>query len=365
MQAHSSASSVVVDLDALARNYALLSRTVAPAECGAVVKADAYGLGVAPVARRLAREGCRTFFTATLAEGLELRGLLPEARIFVFEGAVEGAERALREARLVPALNSLEQVRRWSSTRAPAALHLDTGMTRLGLSERDAAAFASDSGAMRTFEIVCVMTHLACADEPEHALNAAQLAAFERMRRLLPEAPTSIGNSAGAFLSAAHRGDLVRAGIALYGGNPFLARENPVEPVVTLRAPVIQVREMDAAATIGYGATYAAAPPARIAVAALGYADGYPRCLGNRGFACIGGVRVPIVGRVSMDVLCLDVSSVPREHVREGTLVDFIGGGVTLDDLAEAADTISYEILTRLARRPRRDYRGEGRKEQP
>jgi alanine racemase len=359
MQPHPGASGVlVVDLDALARNYAVLCRTVAPAECGAVVKANAYGLGVAPVARRLFAEGCRTFFVATLDEGHELRDVLPRPRIFVLSGAVPGTERALKKAALIPVLNSLSQVRGWAAIGGPAALQVDTGMTRLGLSRTEVDALAADRALLSALEIEYVLTHLACADEPDHNLNTDQLAAFASIRARLPNAKISIGNSAGAFLSSAHRGDLVRPGIALYGGNPFVARPNPVEAVVALRAPILQLRTLDAPATIGYGATYAASPPARIAVVGLGYSDGYPRSLGNRGVASINGKRVPIVGRVSMDLLCLDVSSLPERDVVEGMLVDLIGNGILLDEVATSAGTISYEILTRLGGHLRREYRG-------
>jgi alanine racemase len=231
-------------------------------------------------------------------------------------------------------------------------------MTRLGLSRTEVDALAADRALLSALEIECVLTHLACADEPDHNLNADQLAAFASIRARLPKAKTSIGNSAGAFLGSAYHGDLVRPGIALYGGNPFAARPNPVEPVVSLRAPILQLRTLDAPATIGYGATYAATPPARIAVVGLGYADGYPRSLGNRGVASINGTRVPIVGRVSMDLLCLDVSSVPKHDLSEGMLVDMIGDGVALDEVAASAGTISYEILTRLGGHLRREYRG-------
>lgn len=359
MQLQPGASGViVVDLDALARNYAVLRRIVAPSECGAVVKANAYGLGVAPVARRLFDEGCRTFFVATLDEGLELRDVLPRPRIFVLSGAIPWTERALKKAALIPVLNSLRQVRGWAAVGGPAALHVDTGMTRLGLSRTEVEELTADQALLSAIEIEYVMTHLACADEPDHNLNTDQLAAFASLRARLPKAKTSIGNSAGAFLSSAHRGDLVRPGIALYGGNPFAARPNPVEAVVALRAPILQLRRLDAPATIGYGATYAASPPARIAVIGLGYADGYPRRLSNRGVASINGTRVPIVGRVSMDMLCLDVSALPEQEVAEGMLVDFIGNGISLDEVAASAGTISYEILTRLGGHLRREYRG-------
>jgi alanine racemase len=346
-----------IDLDALARNYALLRTCAAPAECAAVVKADAYGLGVAPVIQRLLREGCRQFFVATLAEAREARALAPDAEIAVFEGAVDGAPDALAALRVRPVLNSLEQVTRWRG-RGRALLHIDTGMNRLGLSAADVAELAREGERLRGIELDYVMTHLACADEPEHPQNRAQLEAFDALRRQLPAARTSIGNSAGTLLDAAYRGDLVRPGIALYGGNPFSDRANPMEPVVTLVGRILQIREIGQPQPVGYGATYLAAPPARLAVVGVGYADGYSRSLGNRAAAAIGGERVPVVGRVSMDLICVDVGNLPREAVGVGGEVELIGPTVSVNEVAEAAGTISYEILTGLGRRLAREYRG-------
>ncbi len=352
---------LTVDLDALARNYRRLRDAAAPAECGAVVKANAYGLGVEPVARRLAREGCRTFFVASLAEGVELRGFLPSAEILVFEGLLPGGADALEAARLVPVLNSLEQVRAWAGRRTPAALHIDTGMSRLGLSAADVAALAADRGLLARVELSTVMTHLACADETEHPLTERQLERFDVLRRQLPAARTSIGNSAAAFRGARYCGDLARPGIGLYGGNPFVGRESPVECVATLRGRVLQVRSVDEACTVGYGATYDARPPARLAVIGAGYADGYPRALGNRSFASFGGTRLPVVGRVSMELLCLDVSALPEGAPAAGDWVELIGPNVPIDELATAADTISYELLTRFGQQIRRVYLGDER----
>jgi alanine racemase len=348
-----SCARLTIDLEALARNYRLLRERAAPAECGAVVKADAYGLGVAPVVRRLAREGCRRLFVATLAEARELRAIASDAMIYVFEGAVEGAADALAALGARPVLNSVEQIERWGA-RGPAALHLDTGMNRLGLGADEVAQLVTRRDLLAALELELVMTHLACADVPEHPLNREQLERFERLRRQLPAAPTSIGNSAGALIDAAHRGDLVRPGIALYGGNPFANRENPMESVATLKAPILQLRDIGEPAPVGYGATYLATPPARLAIVALGYADGYPRNLGNKGVAAVGSQRVPVVGRVSMDLIAVDVGRLPR--VRVGDPVEFIGPTVALDEVAAAAGTIPYEILTGLGRRPVREY---------
>jgi alanine racemase len=348
---------LVIDLDALARNFALLRASAQPGECAAVVKADAYGLGLGPVARRLLREGCARFFVATAAEARELRSLAPVAAIYVLEGAREGLLDVLAEARALPILSSLEQVRLWRG-RGRALLQIDTGMNRLGLSAAEVEEIATHPELLDGIEIELVLTHLACADEPEHALNCEQLHVFEQLRRRLPPARVSIGNSAGTLIDAAHRGDVVRPGIGLYGGNPFAARANPMAPVVSLSAPILQVREIEAPQTVGYGATYGVEPPARLAVIGIGYADGYPRSLSNRGIAAIAGRRVPVVGRVSMDLSCVDVSSLPPAAVAVGAPVELIGPTVTIDELAAAAGTISYEILTRLSPRLQREYRG-------
>jgi alanine racemase len=346
---------VRIDLDALARNYRLLRDRAKPAECAAVVKADAYGLGVERVARRLLREGCRRFFVATLAEAQELRAFAPDAEIGVFEGALADTADALAGIEARPVLNTLEQAERWRG-RGRAMLHLDTGMNRLGLRAADVAALVRRSDVLASLTLDFVLTHLACADEPEHPLNAEQLARFEQMRALLPKVRTSIGNSAGTLLDAAHRGDLARPGIALYGGNPFADRPNPLEGVVTLTAPILQLHDVAEPEPVGYGATYVASPPARIAVVGIGYADGYSRSLGNTGTAAVMGRRVPVVGRVSMDLISIDVGALPREAVNVGDAVELIGPTVGVDEVAAAAGTISYEILTGLARRLAREY---------
>lgn len=350
---------LTVNLDALARNYRRMRDAASPAVCAAVVKADAYGLGIAPVAARLALEGCTRFFVATVDEGVELRRIVPDASIYVLEGVAAGAERAVAESGLIPVLNSLEQIERWSRVGGAAVLHVDTGMARLGLDERDIDRLAAEPSRLAGIEIDHVMTHLACADEPEHPLNAEQLRRFDALRRRLPPAPTSIGASAGIFLGSAHRGDLVRAGIGLYGGNPFQGRPSPVETVVTLSARIVQIRDVAKPTTVGYGATYEARPPSRLAVLAAGYADGYPRAAGNVCDAAFRGTRLPIVGRISMDLTCIDVSALPPGAIAIGDYVELIGRTVTLDEVATAAGTIGYEILTRLGPRLERRYEGE------
>ena len=348
---------LTVNLDALAGNFHKLRTAGLPGECGAVIKANAYGLGVGPVARRLLAEGCERFFVASSGEGAELRGILPEADIYVFEGALPGREDGLLSASLTPVLNSIEQIERWRKA-APSSrcvVHIDTGMSRLGLSAAEVEQVAA-ARLLDALDVEYVITHLACADEPSHPLTGEQIERFDALRAKLPQAKTSIGSSPGILLDASCRGDLVRPGIALYGANPFVSGDNPMETVATLEGMILQVREVIEPVTVGYGASYTANPPARLATVGAGYADGYPRALGNRGVAFLAGREVPVVGRVSMDLITLDVSGIPPEQVQPGGYVELVGPNVPLDDVARAAGTISYEILTGLGRRWERRY---------
>ena len=348
---------LTVDLDALARNYRTLRKAAARSTCGAVVKANAYGLGVGPVAGRLWDEGCRDFFVATAQEGAELRAELAEADIFVFEGVLEGSAGSILDAELIPILNSIEQIGHWRRVGAarPAALHLDTGMSRLGLNGAQVRE-VSQAGLLRELELRYVLTHLACADVPTHPLNARQVRDFARLVKLLPEVRTSIGGSAGVLLGPEFRGDLVRPGVALYGGSPFANGGNPMEPVVTLEGIVLQTTTVGRRRTVGYGATHTVRSGARLAIVGAGFADGYPRALGNCGVAFAGGIEVPVVGRVSMDMVTLDVSGIAPADVQPGDTVELLGRNVLLDDLARAAGTIGYDILTGLGPRWQRRY---------
>ena len=369
VQTGEDAGVLTVDLDALAANWRLLRDRMggpgAGRACAAVVKADGYGLGAVPVARRLAAEGCTTFFVAHAEEGVALRDVLPEAGIFVLNGLLPGAAGLLARHRLAPCLNDTEQVRAWleQCTEAgpmPAALHIDTGMTRLGLDPEDLDAL--DLAAVEDLPGLVVMSHLACADEPDHPLNRRQLAAFAGIRSRFPGARASLANSSGLFLGAGYRFDLGRPGYALYGGNPTpSAGVNPMHPVVRLQAPVLQVREIRERRTVGYGATAGTAPPAQIATLAAGYADGYLRAISNRGSVFIDGHACPVTGRVSMDLLTVDVTEAIRKgsDIHPGVLMDLIDARHTIDDVAANAGTIGYEILTGLGDRYRRRYTGE------
>ncbi|MCX7631598.1 MAG: alanine racemase [Geminicoccaceae bacterium] len=349
-----------IDLEAIVANWRSLARMVAPAECAAVVKADAYGLGLAPVARALARAGCRTFFVARPEEGAELRALLPAVRILVLDGLALRPPAFFLEARLAPVLGSAAELRAWraacraAETAEEAALLLDTGLTRLG---SDAAELA-ELGAAERACVGLLASHLACADEPEHPLNRRQRARLVAARALFPRARASLAASSGIFLGPAYHFDLVRPGAALFGLNPTPGRPNPMRPVVRLIAPVLRVHEVREAGSVGYGAEFPTRPGMRIAVVPVGYADGYPRAAGGRAKARIAQDEVPVVGRVSMDLLTLDVSGIAASAVAPGTPVELLGPAFDADALAAAAGTIGYEILTRLGRRFERCYRG-------
>src|SRR5690606_37742947 len=224
------------------------------------------------------------------------------------------------------------------------------------LSAADVTKLAADRALLARLEISTVVTHPARAADQLHPLTRKQLERFDALRRELPSARTSIGNSAGAFRGAEYCGDIARPGIALYGRNPFVGRESPVECVATPRGRVLQLRGVDEQCTVGYGATYETRPPARLAVVGVGYADGYPRCLGNRAFAAFGGKRLPVVGRVSMELLNIDVSALPAGEPAVGDWVELVGPAVSVDEVAAAAGTISYEILTRFGPQLRRVY---------
>jgi len=346
---------VEIDLAALARNYRALADAALPGACGAVVKADAYGLGVGPVAGRLHAAGCRHFFVATPTEGVELRQLSPGSEIYVLDGLAGAEADELVVAGLTPVLNTRAEIARWRDA-GPAAIQVDSGINRLGLTAVDIDALEAEPELIASLDIRYVLTHLACADEPEHALNPAQRERFEHLRRLWPEAKTSVANSAGILLGEAFVGDLARPGIGLYGGNPFSEGNSSFEPVVKVLARVLQIKDIEAGSTLGYGATFVADKPIRVATVALGYADGYPRSLGNCGVAEVAGSRVPVIGRVSMDLVCLDVSAVPDDAITEGDWATMIGGGVPLDELAAAAGTIGYELLTAIGSRVERIY---------
>jgi alanine racemase len=351
---------LTIDLGAIVENHRRLRREAPGSEVAAVVKADGYGLGAREVAAALWQNGVRRFFVAHPEEGLTLRHHLSRATIFVLHGLQQGTGEAVADANLVPVLNDPGELARYNALarhreqRLPAALQIDTGMCRLGFSEADLRRLASaDLGAL---DLRLVMSHLACAEEPGNAMNEAQRARFERLRGLLPEVPASLANSSGIYLGPAFHYALCRPGVALYGVNPTPGRTNPMAPVVTLQAPVLQVHDVAEPGSVGYGATYRTAPGTRIATVPVGYADGYLRAASGRATARIAGQEVPLAGRVSMDLISVDVSALPTDAVHPGTMVELIGRPDGVDRVAAAAGTIGYEVLTRLGSRLARRY---------
>jgi alanine racemase len=356
---------LTIDLGAIAANYRRLCQELGAVASAAVVKADAYGLGLDRVAPTLAAAGARDFFVAQLNEAIELRAILgTEPRIFVLNGLTMGAERDYLSHDLIPVLNSLTEVEAWyglchsESRKLAAALHVDTGMNRLGLPADELERLAEEPTHLEGFDLVLVMSHLACAEEPEHPLNGRQLAAFQAARARLPPAPASLANSSGIFLGPDYHFDLARPGVALYGVNPTPGRVNPMRQVVRLQGKILQIRDVDAPQSVGYGATYPLSGPTRLATVAVGYADGYLRALSDHGSAFIEGRKVAVVGRVSMDLITLDITAVPQAAARPGALIDLLGPDHDLDALARQAGTIGYELLTSLGRRYHRDYKG-------
>lgn len=350
---------LTVDLGALVANWRRVARDVAPARAAAVVKADGYGLGAAQVVPPLMAAGARDVFVANLGEALEIRELVPrDALLAVLNGLHPGAEACAAQAGVTPVLNSVEQARRWQAFARPAILQVDTGMARHGISIEEAAMLAQDEAFRAAVPLVAVMSHLACSDEPERAENAQQLARFEAVCALFPGVPRCFANSGGALLGRAYHGDLVRAGLCLYGAEPADGRGAPFQPVVRLEARVLQTRKVPAGTGVGYGQTWHAAGETRLALLSIGYADGFPRSLSGRGAAWAQGALLPIVGRVSMDVTVVDASALPEGALVEGDLVEMIGPHRPIEAVAAEAGTIAYEILTQLGRRYERLYLG-------
>ena len=354
---------LTIDLDAVRENYRRLKARLGPVACAGVVKANGYGLGAEMIARALRDEGCNDYFVAHVGEGLSLRSALgAEPAIYVLNGLPPGSEDDAAHAGLRPVLDSLEQLAAWREAAAraartlPAAVQVDSGMSRLGMAPSEVEQLVDDPSAFDGVEVVLVMSHLACADEPEHPANELQRESFEALRRKLPPAPASFANSSGIFLGKPFHFDLARPGVALYGVNPTPGRENPMQPVVRLDAKVVQTREIGDGVGIGYGHAAQARLSMRLATVSLGYADGWHRRAA--GAAWYNGVRLPFAGRVSMDSIILDITALEPGSLKAGDLVEFIGPNQSVDDVAEFAGTIGYEILTGLGHRFDRVYTG-------
>jgi alanine racemase len=361
-------STLTVDLDAIADNWQTLTRRLFAVECSAVVKANAYGLGLEPVTARLVEAGCKTFFVADVAEGRRARGNAPDAAIYVLNGFSPEAAQAYAELDLRPAINSMVELAEWDAFtaaqgwRGGAAIHVNTGMNRLGMPAEEAAALALRLQ-QEHHGITLLMSHLACAEVQDHPLNASQIRQFRELRILFHGVPASLVNSSGIFIGDNAHFDVARPGAALYGINPTPGRPNPMRNVLTLSGRILQVRKVAQGESVGYGAAWKARRPSRVAIAASGYADGLLRAGSGvdrktGGNAIVAKRRCPIIGYISMDLTCIDVTDLPDNAVRRGDNAIFIGEKLPVDDVATAAGTIGYEVLVRLAPRSHLVYRG-------
>src|SRR6201991_1404544 len=368
--AHVTATGILtVDLAAIVANWRKLEKTEVPAECAGVVKANAYGCGAEQVARALSNAGCKTFFVATLDEAKAVRAAVPEsAAIYVLDGFFQNSGDAYAKSNCRPVIGDLNELAEWdvfcrrSGWNGGAAIHIDTGINRLGLTIAEARAIiprinAGDHG------ITLVMSHLASAELLNNPTNARQLTAFREIASLFSGVPASLSNSSGIYLGPQFQFDLVRPGAALYSINPTPESDNPMQPVVELKARIVQVRNVERGETVGYGGTWTARRPTRIALVSAGYADGYFRAAsandGTRGAeVVVAGKRCPVAGRVSMDLIAVDITDIEKNAARRGHMVTLIGEGITVDELAHHFGTIGYEVLTNLGRRFARVHKG-------
>lgn len=363
---------IAIDLAQIAANWRALDALVGPAACAAVVKADAYGLGAARVVPALKRAGCTTFFIATPDEADIATRLAPDAAIYALDGLI-GAADEFAERSVRPVLSTLDDVATWSRTARsighvlPAALHIDTGLNRLGLPTRDVRRIAAEPERLAGISVELIMSHLASADEPDNPLNRDQLVAFETLSKLLPMTARSLAASDGLMLGAPFHFDMVRPGYALYGGQAMARGADlaaPVKSAVTVRARILSVCEIAPGASVGYSATWSAKRTTRVATLAAGYADGVPRQASAQngrtgGHVMIGTHLCPIIGRVSMDLITVDVTDVPAATAVPGVFATLIGPGVSLEQAGYDAGTIGYEMLTRLGPRFKRVYLDE------
>jgi len=354
-----------IRLNAISQNWQLLNKQTQNTQCGAVVKADAYGLGVVEVVETLFTAGCRTFFVATMDEAIELRERVKKNyQLVVFGGQAVTHPNECKHHNITPVLVSYDQVLAWLNNKQDALpvpiLKFDSGMHRFGLSPADMDRLLSRPELLARLNPSYFMSHLACADSAKHLQNTEQLKLFsdyfKRCKKHLPNLKASLANSAACFLDEDYHFDLCRPGIALYGGNPTPTLMNPMQPVVQLELPIIQIKTLNPGDTVGYGADFKATTTMRIAIVFGGYADGLFRCLAGKGRGFIGGQAVPMVGRVSMDAIAFDITHIAPTLLESGSHIELLGEHQSIDDLAALANTISYEVLTSLGHRYQRRY---------
>ena len=353
----------LIDLAAIAANYRLLTQKAGAARVGAAVKANGYGLGMTPVAQTLHEAGCALFFTAHFEEAAELRAKNRTAEIVVLHGLDKKSFKEARANNITPMLNHLDALQEWAAfarekeATLPAMIHLDTGMNRLGLSPVEQAQLAENHALLNGIEVKAWASHFARADEFHNPMTTQQRDRFRAILSSLPRAPACLCNSSGIFWGPDFVQDIVRPGLALYGGNPTPHQKNPMQNVLRLCAPILQIRTVEEGMSVGYGATHLVTRKGKVATLALGYADGYHRAFSNKGTVRIGAFDAPLVGRISMDLITIDVTDVPENVAHVGAEVTLIGPHRTIDQAAQEAGTISYEILTSLGSRVERRYR--------
>lgn len=355
---------LTVRLGAIAANYRTFQRLCGNASVAGVVKADGYGCGALEAAKTLRSAGCDTYFVARLSEGIAVRKVISDARIFVLDGVQRETVSAFVSHKLTPVLNSLDEIALWSDaaqsarTEYDAAIHFDTGMNRLGLPHGELNTLANESNSrLGGIRIALLMSHLACADDSDSDMNREQFARFKSALARLPSAPASLASSGGVLLGKDYCFDMVRPGIGLYGGNPQVSgKPNPFQTAALMTGRILQLRRVDSGGSVGYGATFRIGRDTTLATVALGYADGLMRALSNNGFGAIAGHRAPIAGRVSMDLVTLDVTDIPASALKVGADVEFFGDTISLEEAAVTANTANYELLTSLGPRIPRRY---------
>ena len=353
---------LTIDLKAIAHNYGFLRQMVAPSVCAAVVKADAYGLGMEEVSKALYGAGCRDFFVAWPEEALTLRSVLKDARIFVLHGPVSGSASELASRHITAVVNHLGQLSDWANQshrldrKLPVALHVDSGLNRLGMPWSEVEKLSEKLDLLQGLDLQLIMSHLAIPALVTNPMNEKQRKDFSRALKVLPKAPASLAASSGSFLGRDYLFDMVRIGSSIYGMNPIPNKPNPMRAVARLEFPVLQVQEIAAGETVGYGCTFKAEKPTRIATLGGGFSDGYMRSLSNNGTIWLGDYRLPVVGRVSMDLITVDVTDIPAHLVQPGQMIAILHEHYTVNHLAGEARTRTTEILCGLGRKPKRHY---------
>ena len=353
-----------INIDSIIHNYQLINNKVGNTECAAVLKADAYGMGASVIAKALDKAGCSTFFVATIDEGIELRACFSknENQIAVLSGLLEGSEDIFYSNKLTPVLNDTEQIKKWAiynkqkKISAPSILHIDTGMNRLGLTINELYDIIKKPTELKELHVEWIMSHLACGDQPCDMMNEKQLSVFLNAKKEFPNVKASLANSAGVFLGQSYHLDMVRPGIALYGSGSGSMHSKPLKQVIKLYSRILQIRTLSTGASVGYGASYRVSEATRVATVGLGYADGYLRSLSNCSWVFFNGLRLPVIGRISMDYITIDITQIASEKIKTGDFIEIIGDKFTLDDLATVANTVPHELLTRLGTRHHRIY---------